>query len=100
MANQLAVGPLTLRHASTRPGGVGGQRDYDVMFGGKVIGRIWHAYGGSNVPPDRPWMWLLTDAVLPPTVPDQGFAASRDEAEAALSRQWRKSLKVARRSHT
>ena len=98
MTNQPVVGPLTLRHASKRPGGFGGQRDYDVMFAGKVIGRIWHAYRGANAPPDRPWMWLLTDTVVPPAVTDHGFAASRDEAEAALSRQWRKSLKAARRS--
>jgi hypothetical protein len=100
MLNRIAVGPLTLRHASKRPGGVGGQREYDVMFDGKVIGRIWHAYGGASVPPDRPWMWLLTDAAPAPDVSDHGFAASRDAAEAALSRQWRKSLKAAHRSTT
>ena len=62
--------------------------DYDVIDAdGRDIGRIFKARAG--VPPDHTWMWTITGAIVAPDLPNHGFAATRDEAKAALAETWR-----------
>jgi len=81
-------GPLVLRHASKRSDGPSGiPDDWDVIDSdGRDLGRIFHP--GAGVPPDRPWMWTITGAVVAPVLPSHGFAAIRDEAKAAFADTW------------
>jgi len=48
------------------------------------IGRIFKPRAG--VPPDHPWMWTITGAMLMPALPSHGFCATLDEAKARLAR--------------
>jgi hypothetical protein len=90
MAEQRVGSPLTLRHASKRSSGTRGPDDYDVMWQGRDIGRIF--YAGAGVPPDQPWMWTITGAVVVPHLPSHGFCASLDDAKAKFAETWRASL--------
>src|SRR5829696_9866035 len=80
--------PLTLRHASKRSSGTWGPDDYDVIDSrGRDIGRISKPRAG--VPPDHPWEWAITGAVVMPHLPSHGFCATRDEAKAKFAETWR-----------
>jgi hypothetical protein len=57
---------------------------------GRDIGRIF--YAGAGVPPDQPWMWTITGAVVAPKLPSHGFCATLDEAKAEFAKTWRKWL--------
>jgi hypothetical protein len=85
-------GFLVLRHASQRPDAIGGLRDYDVLSGDKVVGRIFRPYG--RAPTDRPWFWTIAGAIVAPAVPHHGFARSRDDAWDAFAKHWRKLLSL------
>jgi hypothetical protein len=79
---------LILRHASKRSSGTWGPDDYDVIDAqGRDIGRIFKP--GAGVPPDHPWMWTITGAVVAPCLPSHGFCASREEAKAKFADTWR-----------
>ena len=81
-------GPLTLRQASKRISGTWGPDDYDVIDSrGRDIGRISKPRPG--VPPDHPWEWAITGAVVIPPLPSHGFCASLDEAKAKFAETWR-----------
>lgn len=80
-------GPLTLRHASKRSSGTWSPDDWDVMSGGRVVGRIFRP--GAGVPPDRPWMWTITGAIVAPALPNHGFAETKEEAKTAFAAIWR-----------
>jgi hypothetical protein len=80
-------GPLVLRHASTRSPETWGPDDYDVIQGGRDIGRIFKP--GAGVPSDHPWMWTITGAVVMPALPSHGFSASLDGAKAKFVETWR-----------
>jgi hypothetical protein len=84
--------PLVLRHASKRSSGTWGPDDYDVLQGDWDIGRIFKARAG--VPPDYPWMWTITGAVVMPALPSHGFCASLDEAKTKFAETWRGCLAV------
>ena len=73
-----------LRHASKRISGTWGPDDWDVVYNGRDIGRIFKA--GAGVPPDRPWMWAVTWAIVKPS---HGFCATKDEAKAKFAETWR-----------
>jgi hypothetical protein len=76
------------RHASKRSSGTWGPDDYDVIdAAGRDIARIMKERAG--VPPDQPWMWTITGAVLMPALPSHGFCASLDEAKAKFAETWR-----------
>jgi hypothetical protein len=78
-----------MRHASKRSSGTWGPDDYDVIHDGRDIGRIFKPKAG--VPPDHPWMWTITGAVVMPALPSHGFCASLDEAKAKFAETWRAS---------
>ena len=76
-------GPLTLRRASKR-----GPDDCDVIdCNGRRIGRIFKPRAG--VPPEYPWMWAITGAVVMPELPSSGFCATRRRAKAEFAKTWR-----------
>jgi hypothetical protein len=83
-------GPLVLRHASKRSSGTWGSDDYDVVQSGRDIGRIFKP--GAGVPPDQPWMWTITGAVVAPKLSSHGFCASLEEAKAKFAEPWRARL--------
>jgi hypothetical protein len=66
---------------------------YDVLSGGRGIGRIFR----SSAPQDRPWMWTITSAVVEPRLPSPGFAGTLDDAKAAFAETWRKWLGTQRK---
>ena len=64
-------GRLILRHASKRSSGTWGPDDYDVIDSqGRDIGRISKPRAG--VPPDHPWEWAITGAVVMPHLRSHG----------------------------
>jgi len=88
-------GQLVLRHASKCASGTWGPDDYDVIDShGRDIGRISKPRAG--VPPDHPWEWSITGAVVAPELPNHGFAASLDDAKAKFAETWRAWLKLRR----
>jgi hypothetical protein len=54
---------------------------------GRDIGRIFEARAG--VPPEYPWMWTITGAVVMPDLPSSGFCATRRQAKAEFAKTWR-----------
>jgi len=77
-------GTLSLHHGSTRSSGTFGPDDYDVMSGNRIIGRIFKPRAGA--PPDRPWEWAITGAVVMPHLSSHGFCASLEEAKAEFAK--------------
>jgi hypothetical protein len=84
----ISVG-LMLRQGRERNGHVSSRDDYDVVRGDRVVGRIFRS---PTAPPDRPWMWMVTDESLKAGLPDHGFAASRHAAKNAFADTWRRGL--------
>jgi hypothetical protein len=85
-------GQLTLRHwTNGRAGDFWGPDDYNVMSGGRAIGRIFRS---ATAPADRPWMWTITGVTVAPALRNYGFAETREEAKAAFAATWRAWLKV------
>jgi hypothetical protein len=54
---------------------------------GRDIGRIIKRRAG--VPPDRPWTWAITGAVVMPHLPSDGLCASLEETKAEFAKTWR-----------
>lgn len=76
---------LTLRRAAaSRPDGQWPAEDYDVVYEGCAVGRVYRGIG--NVAAERPWFWGLM--TVPSEMHDRGHAESRDAAMAALRRRW------------
>ena len=46
--------------------------DWDVVYNGRDIGRIFNAQHG--LPPDQLWMWSITGALVKPS---HGFCATK-----------------------
>ena len=65
--------------------GIGDEKDFVVLDGGRVIGRIFLSPQG---PEDRLWFWTITALEAPPSVHNHGYAATREEAMAEFKRQW------------
>jgi len=58
-----------------------GVGDYYILDAGRRIGRIFLA---PQAPEGRPWFW----GIYPPPIANEGYAATREEAEAALKARW------------
>jgi hypothetical protein len=64
----------------------GGDDDYDVCDGDKVIGRI---VRDPLAPMEAPWFWVITAKDLsPPWLRDRGYAVSREHALEQLRARW------------
>src|SRR5215218_8779352 len=75
---------LLLRHASKLSSGTWGPDDWDVIDANRRdIGRIFKPRAGA--PPDHPWEWAITGAVVMPHLPSHGFCASLEEANAKFA---------------
>jgi len=59
--------------------GFGGDNDYVVLDGGRVIGRIMLS---PQAPPEHPWLWTITAPDLPESAYNRGFCATREQAMA------------------
>jgi hypothetical protein len=71
--------PLVLVNVRNRGG-------YDVRLGdahGEVVGRIFKA---MTSPHERPWFWAITVRTQERTA--RGYAATREDAMAALTKTW------------
>jgi len=53
----------------------------------REVGRISKPRAG--VPPDHPWEWAITGAVVMPHLPSHGFCATLDETKANFAETWR-----------
>src|SRR5215216_68025 len=88
VSEEPAGGPLVLRHASKRSSGTWGPDDYDLIDSrGRDIGRISKPRAGA--PPDHPWEWAITGAVVMPHLTSHGFCATREQAKAKFAETWR-----------
>ena len=79
---------LILKRASaSRPSGKWNDDDYDVLTGGKVVGRI---FNSAASPVGSPWMWTLAFEHHKDRTPTHGYAATREAAMAAFAKSWRR----------
>jgi len=64
----------------------GGDDDYDVCDGDKIIGRI---VRHPQAPMETPWFWVITAEGLSPSwLMDRGYAVSREHALAQFRARW------------
>src|SRR5262245_30299102 len=63
----------------------GGDDDYDVCDGDKVIGRI---VRHPQAPTEAPWFWVIVAQARKRSLPDRGYAVSREQAMAQFRTQW------------
>jgi hypothetical protein len=75
------------RGNASRPSGQWSDEDYDVLAGGKVVGRIYEDASASTPPELR---WSITEVA--PAVPGKtyGHATTLDEAKAKFRDNWMK----------
>ena len=79
---------LTLTRASaSRPSGEWSDDDFDVLFEGVVVGRIFEA---AASPAGTPWMWTLALEHHEDRTPTHGYEATREAAMAAFAKSWRR----------
>src|SRR5262245_55777210 len=80
--------PLVLKRAAlSRSSGRWNDDDFDVLVGGKVVGRI---YKASAAPVGSPWMWTLAFGHHEDRTPTHGYEATREAAMAAFAKSWRR----------
>ena len=78
---------LILKRASgSRSSGRWDDEDFDVVAGGKVVGRI---FNSAAAPVGSPWMWTLIFGHHEDRTP-YGYAATREAAMAAFAKSWRR----------
>ena len=64
----------------------GGDDDYDVCDGDKVIGRI---VRHPQAPMEAPWFWVINaEGFSPSWLMDRGYAVSREHALAQFRARW------------
>jgi hypothetical protein len=63
----------------------GGDDDYDVCDGDKVIGRI---VRHPQAPMEAPWFWVIVAQGRKRSLSDRGYAVSREQAMAQFRTQW------------
>jgi len=79
---------LILKRASTsRSSGEWSDDDYDVLAGGKVVGRIYRA---SAAPVGQPGLWTLAYGHHEDRSPIYGYEPTREPAMAAFAKSWRR----------
>ena len=83
---------FTLVRANKNRGG--GDDDFDVCSGDRVIGRI---VRHPQAPNEAPWFWAITAENRKPSLTDRGYAASREGAMAQFTAQWSRDELVCRR---
>src|SRR5262249_14574173 len=91
---------LILKRASaSRLSGEWSDDDYDVLAGGKVVGRI---FNSAAAPVGSPWMWTLAFGHHEDRAPTHGYAATRGGVRQELAAgigllcHWRKKNPAAR----
>jgi hypothetical protein len=62
--------------------------DYDVLENGVIVGRIFQLEAAA--PEGRPWMWASGHGGNNIKRAAHGYAATREEAMAALAKSWRR----------
>ena len=76
----------TLILASTkRYFGFGDKDDRVVLYGGRVIGRI---FLSPQAPAARNWMWTISVMDYPRTIHSRGYSATREQAMMDFKAQW------------
>ena len=83
---------LTLVRANKNRGG--GNDDFDVRDGDRVIGRI---VRHPQAPNEAPWFWAITAESRKPSLTDRGYAASCEDAIAQFNSQRSRDELVCRR---
>jgi hypothetical protein len=79
---------LTLKRASaSRPSGEWSDDDFDVLFEGVVVGRIFET---AASPVGTPWMWTIAFEQDEDRTPTHGYEATREDAMAAFAKSWRR----------
>src|SRR5262249_32314102 len=63
----------------------GGDDDYDVCDGDKVVGRI---VRHPQAPMEAPWFWVIIAQDRKRSLSDRGYAVSREQAIAQFRTQW------------
>jgi hypothetical protein len=69
------------RSKVSRPSGQWRNDDYDVIFKGAVVGRL---FLSAAAPQDRQWMWIQH------RTPAHGYEPTRETAMAAFAKSWRR----------
>src|SRR5215470_11103822 len=72
----------------------GGDDDYDVCDGDKVVGRI---VRHPQAPMEAPWFWVIVAQRRKRSLSDRGYAVSREQAIAQFRTQWSSDDFVCRR---
>jgi hypothetical protein len=72
----------------------GGDDDFDVRDGDRVIGRI---VRHPQAPKEAPWFWAITAEGHKESLVDRGYAASREDAVLRFKAQWLRDDLVCRR---
>ena len=83
---------FTLTRANKNRGG--GDDDFDVRDGDRVIGRI---VRHPQAPDKAPWFWAITAESRKPLPTDRGYAASRDDAMVQFNAHWSRRDRICRR---
>ena len=82
---------FVLIKASKSRGGVWSDVDYIVRDRARnvVVGRIvFH----PQAPKDRPWRWTITAREIPPSVHNDGYSATREQAMKDFKARWLASI--------
>ena len=88
----IITAPFTLVRSNKNRGG--GDDDFDVRDGDRVIGRI---VRHPQAPTEAPWFWAITAEGYKTSLADRGYAASREDAVVQLKAQWLRDDLVCRR---
>jgi len=79
--------PLVLRRRNPARPGTWGVDDYDVLWNGREVGRVFYT---TVVTPDQwAWVWTITACLLGKTISNgQGYEGDRQAAMRAFTAAW------------